>query len=95
MDKISSKEKLIRSLLKHKYIQEIRGKGLMLALILIDAEIAKKLISIALKNRLIIFGLLFEPKAVRITPPLTISKKEIRLGCKTIIDVLDTIQHVN
>lgn len=95
MDKINSKEKLIRSLLKHKYIQEIRGKGLMLALILVDVGIAKKLISNAFKNRLILFGLLFEPKAVRITPPLTISKKEIRLGCKTIIDVLDTIQHVD
>ncbi len=63
----------------------------MLALILVDEAIAKKLISNARKNRLIIFGLLFEPKAVRITPPLTISKKEIRLGCKTILDVLDSI----
>ena len=38
-----------------------------------------------------LFFLLFEPKAVRITPPLTINKKEIIEGCKTIIKVLNTL----
>ena len=35
---------------------------------------------------------LFEPKAVRITPPLTISKEEIIKGCAIIIDILNSIQ---
>jgi 4-aminobutyrate aminotransferase-like enzyme len=44
------------------------------------------------QNRgLILFWLLFEPKAVRITPPLTISNDEIIEGCAIILSVLDTI----
>jgi acetylornithine/N-succinyldiaminopimelate aminotransferase len=40
---------------------------------------------------LILFFLLFEPKAVRITPPLTISKKELTKGCKQIITLLNRL----
>ena len=83
------KENLFRSLLVHPLITEIRGKGLMLALILQNAEIANELVLQAAKNRLILFWLLFEPKAVRITPPLTISEDEIRQGCEQIISILE------
>jgi acetylornithine/N-succinyldiaminopimelate aminotransferase len=83
------KEKLIRLLLKHKYIKEIRGKGLMLALIMENAEIADFLVSSAAKKYLILFWLLFEKRAVRISPPLTISVEELRKGCLTICDILD------
>lgn len=85
------KEELIRTLLVHPLIKEIRGKGLMLALILESSEIANTLVLNAAKEQLILFWLLFEPKAVRITPPLTISDEEIRLGCKKIIEILDQI----
>lgn len=96
MLKIESKEKLIRKTLKHKLILEIRGKGLMLALILNDSILTKKLVEGCLDNGLILFYLLFEPKAVRITPPLTISENEINEGCKIILNVLDDIQkHVH
>lgn len=93
MKKITEKEKLIRKLLKHKLIIEIRGKGLMLALILKNKKIANQLIINSLEKGLILFWLLFEAKAVRITPPLTISNKEIKLGCKTIIDTLDKLNY--
>jgi len=83
------KEKQIRRLLKHKYIKEIRGKGLMLALIMESAEIADYLILSAANKHLILFWLLFEKKAVRISPPLTISFDEIEKGCQTIIDLLN------
>ena len=91
MTKIKQKENLIRGLLKHELITEIRGKGLMLALIMKNKIIANQLVINSLEKGLILFWLLFEEKAVRITPPLTISKKEIKLGCKTIIDTLDEI----
>ena len=93
MKKITEKEKLIRKLLKHKLIIEIRGKGLMLDLILKNKKIANQLIINSLEKGLILFWLLFEAKAVRITPPLTISNKEIELGCKTIIDTLDKLNY--
>ena len=84
------KEKRFRTLLVHPLIQEIRGKGLMLALMFENAEIANFLVLEAAKNKLILFWLLFEPKAVRISPPLTISDKEIEKGCQQIIALLDT-----
>lgn len=85
------KEKLFRKLLKHPLIEEIRGKGLMLALILKDKEIADQVILESAKQGLILFWLLFEPKAVRISPPLTISNDEIEKGCRLIIDALNHI----
>jgi len=91
MSEIDEKEKLFRSLLKHHYIFEVRGKGLMLAIILKNSTLTKKLVKQCLNEGLILFFLLFEPKAVRITPPLTINKKEIIEGCKTIIKVLNTL----
>ena len=96
MSKIEEKENLIRRILKHKLIIEIRGKGLMLALILKKPDLTKKLVEGCLDNGLILFYLLFEPKAVRITPPLTISENEIKKGCKIILNELNKIEkHVH
>ena len=91
MEEALEKEQLIRELLTHKTITEIRGKGLMLALILESDTLAKKLVQEALNSGLILFFLLFEPKAVRITPPLTITKKELKKGCEQIISLLNKL----
>lgn len=85
------KEKLIRQHLNHKHIKEVRGKGLMLAAIVENSEIANNVILKAQDEGLILFWLLFEPKAIRITPPLTISNEEIIKGCKIITSILDKI----
>ncbi|MEM1257458.1 MAG: aspartate aminotransferase family protein [Bacteroidota bacterium] len=85
------KEVIFRSLLVHPLIKEIRGKGLMLAILFESAEIANKLVLESAKAHLILFWLLFEPRAVRITPPLTISEEEIKFGCKKIIEILNQI----
>ena len=86
------KEQLIRKLLVHPLLIEIRGKGLMLALIMPSDEITNKVILAAQEQGLILFWLLFEPKAIRITPPLTISNEEIIKGCAIIITILNSIQ---
>ena len=91
MSSVVEKEKLIRKLLIHKYISEIRGMGLMLSIILKDSSLATKLVLNAKENGLILFFLLIEKKAVRITPPLSISKNEIKKGCEIILNVLDKI----
>ena len=83
------KEKIFRKLLQHEHITEIRGKGLMLALLFKSEDIVNHLVLNCAEKGLIVFWLLFEPKAVRITPPLTISKKEIIEGCTIILNVLD------
>ncbi len=83
------KEKLFRELLQHKYIKEIRGKGLMLAVITENEDITNHVILTCEKKGLILFWLLFETRAIRISPPLTISMNEIREGCNVIIDALN------
>ncbi|WP_299555768.1 aspartate aminotransferase family protein [Seonamhaeicola sp.] len=86
------KEKLFRKLLAHPLIKEVRGKGLMLAIMTDSAEITNALILKSQDKGLILFWLLFEQKAVRITPPLTISEDEIIKGCTIILEVLDSIK---
>ena len=86
------KEQLFRKLLVHPLIKDIRGIGLMLAIITPSADITNTVILQSQDKGLILFWLLFEPKAVRITPPLTISNKEIIEGCSIIIDILNKIQ---
>ena len=85
------KEKLFRTLLVHPLIQEVRGKGLMLAAMTSDAEITNQVILRCQDEGLILFWLLFEGCAIRITPPLTISEDEIREGCAIILEVMDEI----
>jgi acetylornithine/succinyldiaminopimelate/putrescine aminotransferase len=82
------KESLIRRHLVHPAITEIRGRGLMLALIMESAEMADYLVLEAQKEGLLLFWLLFEPRAVRISPPLTLSEAEIKQGCSLILRVL-------
>ncbi|MGO3812179.1 aspartate aminotransferase family protein [Mesonia sp.] len=92
MQETLEKEALFKELLQHSLLEEIRGIGLMLALIVTSEEVANQLILKAQEKGLILFWLLFEKRAVRITPPLTISKQEIREGCKKIIHLLDEIE---
>ncbi len=86
-----AKEKLIRKLLVHPLITEIRGKGLMLAVMVETSEIASKVILKSLEKGLLLYWLLFEGRAVRISPPLTITEDEIYKGCNIIIEVLNEV----
>jgi acetylornithine/N-succinyldiaminopimelate aminotransferase len=85
------KEKLFRELLVHPLIKEIRGEGLMLAPMTESADITNKVILRCQEKGLILFWLLFEGCAIRITPPLTITKEEIIEGCGIIIEVMNEI----
>lgn len=91
MKETLEKEQLFRKLLLHKKIKEIRGKGLMLALIMDSASTAQQLVKQALENGVLLFFLLFEPTAVRISPPLTIKKKQIHFACQEILNVLNQL----
>lgn len=91
MQETLEKELLIKSLLKHSEIKEIRGKGLMLAAIVDSADKASAIILKCLEKGLLLFWLLFEPSAIRITPPLTISTDEIKKGCEIILEAIDEI----
>lgn len=76
----------------HPLIQEVRGRGLMLAAMTEDAEITNQVILKCQDRGLILFWLLFEGKAIRITPPLNISEEEIREGCAIMLEVMDEVK---
>ena len=86
------KEKLFRKLLKHPLIKEVRGRGLMLAAMVESPEISSEVILACKERGLVLFWLLFEGRAIRITPPLTISNDEIEEGCKILTNVLNSLQ---
>lgn len=91
MQETLEKEKLFRSLLVHPLIKEVRGKGLMLAVMTKSAAITNEVILKCQDKGLILFWLLFEGCAIRITPPLTISNDEIKEGCAIIKEVMDEV----
>lgn len=91
MEEISSKEALIRDKLNHASIREIRGTGLMLAPLFENPVIANQVVLKSIERGLMLFWLLWEKKAIRITPPLTISEKEIKKGCAILKSVLDEV----
>ena len=83
------KEQLFRRLLQHPKIKSINGKGLMLAVIVEDIDLANHIILYAHQRGFIFFWLLFELRAVRISPPLTISEEEIEKGCAIILEAIE------
>ncbi|MDA0773680.1 MAG: aspartate aminotransferase family protein [Bacteroidetes bacterium] len=91
MKQIAEKEALIRNELKHPKIKQINGCGLMLAPILDHPEIVNQLVLNALDEGLILFWLLWEKRAIRISPPLTITKEELYEGCQIIRKILNQL----
>lgn len=89
MAQIDEKEQLFRELLVHPKIKSIPGKGLMLAPELESEEYALEVAAKCMDRGLIVFWLMYSVQNLRITPPITISKDEIREGCEIILSVLD------
>jgi len=89
---VPEKERLFRKLLKHPLVKQINGKGLMLAPLFETEEIANKVVLKSMNKGLLLFWLLWEKKAIRISPPLNITKEEIEKGCTLLNEIFDEIQ---
>jgi len=89
MSNVLHKEKLARKWLNHSEIIEIRGKGLMLAVLVKTPELASKIILRCQDKGLILFWLLFEGCAIRITPPLNITDDDLKKGCEILLEAID------
>jgi acetylornithine aminotransferase len=63
----------------------------MLAPLFKNPEIANQVVLKSIERGLMLFWLLWEKKAIRITPPLTITEKEIKRGCTLLRNVLDEV----
>lgn len=90
MNEVEEKEQLFRELLVHPKIKNINGKGLMLAVNLEDPEYTINVAKKCMEEGLIVFWQLYRNEYLRISPPLTITKEEIRKGCEIILRVLET-----
>jgi acetylornithine/N-succinyldiaminopimelate aminotransferase len=87
-DKVAEKESLIRSLLIHPAIKEVRGKGLMLAIELENFDLNKKIIDRCIANGIITDWFLHCSNAMRIAPPLIITHDEIKKACAVIVEAI-------
>jgi len=89
MDNINRKSELFRKHLNHPAIKSIKGMGLMLAPMFENPEFPAKLMSKLMDKGVITFLLLFEKRALRLSPPLTISDEEIIWACEVINSTID------
>jgi len=88
IEQIEQKEKLFRALLKHPLIKSIKGKGLLLAIEFENFEQNKKIIDNCILKGIITDWFLFQPSAMRIAPPLTITEKQITEACNIILSCI-------
>lgn len=91
VEEVHKKGALMRELLSHQLVKEIRQIGLMLAIDLENEEITQQVVHKCLEEGIITFWFLSCPASFRLAPPLTITMDEIRTVCKTITEVFDTL----
>jgi len=91
LEGVARKSELIRSLLVHPAIKQIKGKGLMLSLDFGDVDLNMKIIDACVQNGLIVDWFLFNAHSMRIAPPLVITEDEIRKACGIILKCIDEV----
>ena len=89
MNEVSEKEKLFRELLVHPKIKKVNGRGLMLAVELESPDYTLAVAKKCMEKGLVVFWQLYRNEFMRISPPLNISKEEIKKGCEIIIESLN------
>jgi acetylornithine/succinyldiaminopimelate/putrescine aminotransferase len=86
---IIEKGELIKALLVHPKIKEVRGRGLMLAVEFDSFEVLKPIIDRAIQKQVITDWFLFCDNSMRIAPPLVITETQIREACDIILKAID------
>ena len=89
--RVAEKADLIKSLLVHPKIKEIRNKGLMMAVQFKSFEVLKPIIDRAIELGVVTDWFLFCDDAMRIAPPLTITEEQIREACGIIFQAIDEL----
>lgn len=89
---VNTKSELFRQMLAgHPAVVNYRSAGLMIAVELKDEATVQTIIHQCLDGGLILDWFLFNPKSIRISPPLIIDAYEITDACKIIVKALDNV----
>lgn len=83
------KGQIIRKKLVHKYIKDIRGRGLLIAARLDSPDRVTRFFDNSLRNGLLFDYFLFCKDSIRIAPPLIISEEEIDEMISLVLKTLD------
>ncbi|MCB0820316.1 MAG: aspartate aminotransferase family protein [Bacteroidetes bacterium] len=89
LNSVEQRSKLIRELLKHPDIIEIRGKGLLLAMKLESNQRVLSVMNKCYELGLITDWFLFADDCIRIAPPIIISEEETREACAIVLKALE------
>ncbi|MCF1716555.1 aspartate aminotransferase family protein [Flavihumibacter sp. RY-1] len=90
ISEVPEKEALFRELLVHPAIQAIRSRGLLIAVEFESFEVNKRVIDRCISNGVLTDWFLFGSNCLRIAPPLSISKKEIKKACSIILEAIQS-----
>jgi acetylornithine/succinyldiaminopimelate/putrescine aminotransferase len=88
VQQVEEKADLFKSLLIHPSIKFIRSKGLLMAIELDDFETVSKVLAQCMNKGLFSDWFLFASNCIRIAPPLTITKDEIKNACGILLSCL-------
>ena len=89
IESVREKEMLFHQHLHHPKIKAIRSMGLLIALEFENEKLCKKVVDACIQKGVLTDWFLFAPNCLRIAPPLTISKKEIRKSSAIIHEAVD------
>jgi acetylornithine/succinyldiaminopimelate/putrescine aminotransferase len=89
MNEVAEKEALFRELLVHPKIKGLSGKGLMLAVQLDSFKEVERTMKRCIERGVIIDWFLYNLECLRISPPLIITKKQIKEVCEALKEALD------
>jgi len=89
IQEVHTKEQLVRSLMVHPGILDVRSAGLLIAIELSDFDFVQEVIYYCLEQGVIVDWFLFNDRSIRIAPPLIISEAQIRTACEVILEGID------
>jgi acetylornithine/N-succinyldiaminopimelate aminotransferase len=86
---VVKKEEQFKSALNHPSIRAVRSFGLWMAVQFDSFDICKKIIDRCIEKGVLTDWFLFAPDCLRISPPLSLSEKEIDTACRIIREAID------
>ena len=85
-------EERARTKLRHALITELRGRGAMLGMDLMNTRVAKQVVEQCLQRTVLLGWTLHSGTVIRIAPPLNIPEDTLNEALEIITEVLDVVQ---